>query len=124
MKYANILIVLASLLVTACSGLSTGRLAESSSHRSPAKLLSYSIDERFVHIDVISNGCTLISSFELLLVDKNTNSIQVIRRKPDTCIVKPIRISLDYSYRHLGIDPSHPVSIVNPILMSEVASFD
>jgi len=124
MKYLKILTVLVSFALTACAGLNTRLQTNSTVSATPAKLLTYSIDEKFVHIDVISNGCTLITSFELMLVDKTNNSIQVMRKKPDTCIVKPIKVSLDYAYRHLGIDDSRPIQIVNPAIISEVADLN
>jgi len=124
MSYHKVIILSVSLALSACSGLSSRLQKEANNSSAPAKLLNYSIDEKFIHIDVMSNGCTLMTSFELLLVDRNTNSIQVMRKKPDTCIVKPIKVSLDYPYRHLGVDDAKPVRLVNPLFTDSVASFD
>jgi len=124
MIYTRILMILASSCLFACSGINALVSTKNNSQGEPAELVNYTVDERFVHIDVISNGCTLMTSFELLLVDKKTNSIQVMRKKPDSCNAKPIRVSLGYTYLHLGVDESRPVNLVNPIFGSDIASFD
>jgi len=124
MSFQKVIILSVSLFLSACSGLGSKLQNEANNSSAPAKLLNYSIDEKFVHIDVMSNGCTLMTSFELLLVDKRTNSIEVMRKKPDTCIVKPIKVSLGYPYRHLGVDDSKPIRLVNPLFNDSIASFD
>lgn len=81
----------------------------------PAKLISYKLDERYIYIDVVSRGCTMMSSFELRLISAKDNSIEVVRKKPDECRMKPIKMSLNYPFRHLGIDPKRPVKVNNRV---------
>jgi len=122
MKNRLFLMIISCIVFTGCTSIKSNNGYLSNSQRELAKLVSYSFDERFVHIQVLSYGCTLITSFELELVDKENNSLQVIRKKPDNCKVKPIKVSLNYAYRHLGVDSSRPINIVNPIFSEELAS--
>ncbi len=110
------------VILTGCASFNDVRGYGATPFKEPAKLISYSFDERFVHIEVLSYGCTLISSFELKLVDKENNSLQVFRKKPDNCKVKPIKVSLNYAFRHLGVDNSRPINIVNPIFSQDLVS--
>ncbi len=81
----------------------------------PAKLISYTLDERYIYIDVVSHGCTMMSSFELRLVSQVDNSFEVVRKKPDECRMKPIKMSLNYPFRHLGLDLKRPVRVKNRV---------
>ena len=119
MKNRIILILLICTAFTGCSAFNGSKGYQSASYREPAKLVNYRFDERFVHIEVLSYGCTVITSFELELVDKETNSLRIIRMKPDNCKVKPLKIGLNYAYRHLGVDNSRPIKIVNPLFNQE-----
>jgi hypothetical protein len=118
------LTILGCIALTACSAMNPDTARQSMLYKEHVKLVSYHFDDRFVHIGVISTGCTFITSFELLLVDKKSNSIEVIRKKPDNCRVKPIKISLNYAFRHLGVDTSRPVKLVNPLLGGALVSAD
>ena len=124
MKNRIFSIIVSCIVFTGCTSITGSKGHPSTSYREPAKLVNYSFDERFVHIEVLSYGCTLITSFELELVDKENNSLQVIRKKPDNCKVKPIKIALDYAFRHLGVDNSRPINIVNPLFSEELASVE
>jgi len=87
-----------------------------------AKLISYSLDDRYIYIDVVSHGCTMTTSFELRLVSEQQNSFEVIRKRQDHCRMKPMKMSLNYPFRHLGLDLSRPVNVVNPIDGEQFAS--
>ncbi len=118
----QIFLIMSCTLLTACLAANLGKNKLSNQYQKQAKLINYTFDDRFVHIEVLSYGCTFITSFELVLVDKVNNSIEVIRKKPDNCKVAPIKISLDYTFRHLGVDSSRPINIVNPLITRELAS--
>lgn len=124
MKKRIFSIVISCIVFTGCTSINNNKGHQLTSYREPARLVNYSFDERFVHIEVLSFGCTLITSFELELVDKENNSLQVIRKKPDNCKVKPIKIALDYAFRHLGVDNSRPINIVNPLFSEELAGVE
>jgi hypothetical protein len=113
-------IILVELVLTGCTS-SARDNARFANGVPPAKLIGYEIGERFVHIKVLSKGCTVSSSYQLQLVSKAQNSIQVIQNKPDNCNMKPIPISLSYAFRHLGTDRSRPVKIVNPLDSYDIA---
>ena len=88
----------------------------------PAELISYKLDERYIYIDVVSRGCTMISSFELRLVSAKANSFEVVRKKPDECRMKPIKMSLNYPFRHLGLDLKRPITVENHVEETQIAS--
>lgn len=88
----------------------------------PAKLISYKLDERYIYIDVVSYGCTMMSSFELRLVSAEQNSFEVVRKKPDECRMKPIKMSLNYPFRHLGLDLQRPLQVKNRVNEKLLAS--
>ncbi len=88
----------------------------------PAKLIGYSLDERYIYIEVVSHGCTMMSSFELRLVSEHENSFEVVRTHPDECRMKPIKMSLNYPFRHLGLDLERPVQVKNSVDKQLLAS--
>ena len=124
MKNRIFSIIISSIIFTGCTSINSSNGYQSSSYRERAKLINYSIDERFIHIEVLSYGCTFITSFELELVDRKNNALQVIRKKPDNCKVKPIKVSLNYAFRHLGLDISRPVKLVNPLISEALAAVE
>lgn len=124
MKKIIFLTALSCIGLTACSVMNSGTSHQPILYKENVKLVSYHFDDRFVHIEVISNGCTFISSFELLLVDKKSNSVEIIRKIPDNCRVKPIKISLNYAFRHLGVDTSRSVKLVNLLFDEALASVE
>ncbi len=122
MTHKLVTFIVLCFILSSCSTVSFYDREDKRQSIHQANLVSYEINERYVHIEVLSNGCTFINSFELKLVDRATNSLEIIRRKPDFCKMKPIKISLDYAFRHLGIDRSRPVRIVNSVMDYDVAS--
>ncbi|MBV1908088.1 MAG: hypothetical protein KUG78_02140 [Kangiellaceae bacterium] len=122
MNIKCILILSVMSLLSGCS-IATLQSSQSLIKESQAQLISYSLDERYVYIDVVSHGCTMMNSFELRLVSEQANSFEIIRKKPDSCRVKPIRMSLNYPFRHLGLDTNRPITLVNNISIQTIASF-
>jgi hypothetical protein len=88
----------------------------------PAELIGYSVDDRYVYIDVVSRGCTMITSFELRLVSVEENSFEVVRKHPDECRMKPLKMSINYPFRHLGLDPERPLLVKNRVDKQLLAS--
>lgn len=115
--------ILIVILLSGCSSVNS-KFLRASEQQKQAVLTRYRIDQHFVYIDVVSHGCTFMNSFKLFLVSKEDNSIRVIRTKPDNCQVKPYKISLNYSYRHLGIDANRPVNMLNQVFGNILAGID
>lgn len=80
-----------------------------------ADLMSYELKDGFIQIEVVSYGCTFFTSFEVVMASRSENAIAVISTKPDACGMKPRIISLQYSYKHFGLDPDAKVQVENPI---------
>lgn len=116
MKKVITIAILSCTLLSACSGARLGTSENVKYKRVLAKLVDYSVVDGFIYIDVMSNGCTFITNFELMLLDKKDNSLQVIQTKPDPCFMGSIKLSLNYSFRHLGLDQSRPIKVVNQLL--------
>jgi hypothetical protein len=110
-----ILLLFPVFLISGCASTSGFEGRTEASLVKQADLLSFSLDNRFIYFDVISNGCTLIGNFEVALADKESNSIEVIQKKADLCKVKPIKVSMAYTFRHLGVDTSRPIKVLNKI---------
>jgi len=116
--------VLCILLLAGCAGYSDKTSLNENPSQSLAKLIDYRLDSRFIHIIVLSKGCTFTTSFELSRPNINKNELQIIRKIPDHCQSKPIKMSLTYSFRHLGIDPKQPVVVINQTITEKLAKLD
>lgn len=120
MKAKKYLIISTLLFLASCSN--TSFLSGShSTQENSASLISYTIEEDYIHFDVVSHGCTMMTSFELRLVSEKENSLEVVRVRPDFCRIKPIKMSLNYSFRHLGLDLNRPINLVNSIDSNQIA---
>lgn len=78
-------------------------------------LADYSLNNGFITIKTTSYGCTFINSYEVALASKRDNAIEVLQTQPDVCGMKPRSVSLQYSYKHLGLDMDKSVQVKNPV---------
>ena len=121
MKKRNIFTLAVTFLVTACSSLDKQYNHDISSTAKLAALKSYKIDDGFINIRVTSFGCTFRNSFDFKVTNLRENAIKVVQKKEDLCQMNPINLSLDYSIRHLNLDFTRPIKVVNPIESKEIA---
>jgi len=78
-----------------------------------AQLVSYELLKGFMTIRVLTSGCTGVNSFRVVADNQLDNQIKVLRLKPDNCRMKSRPIELQYSIRHLGLDLSRPINVLN-----------
>jgi hypothetical protein len=83
-----------------------------------AVVTSYASDGGHVYFTTVSNGCTFIDSFKLEVDHAGQNRIKIIQVKPDLCRMEKRTISLQYSYKHLGLNPQQAVVLANPLQVS------
>lgn len=113
--------LLAGILFLASCTTATKQAKNEKMRGSPASLVSYSLDDRYITIDVVSHGCTVKTNFQLRLVSLKENSFEVVKTKHDLCRMAPLKMSLNYPFRHLGIDLSRPIQVTNPVSRSHLA---
>ena len=90
-------------------------LAFSEKNGEMAVLTDYKIQGAFITIKVKSNGCTYYNSFKVELASEEDNAIKVVVVKPDECSMKERVVSLQYSFKHLGLDLDKAVQLKNSI---------
>jgi len=78
-----------------------------------AHLVSYELVKGFMTIRVLSSGCTGVHSFKVVADSKIDNRVKVLRLRPDNCRMKERPIELQYSIRHLGLDISRTINVLN-----------
>ena len=83
-----------------------------------AKLTDYKLGDGFITIRAIGFGCTFFNSFKLQATQDGLNKLEVVRTQEDKCGMKPRNVSLQYSYKHLGLDLNKPVEVVNPVILA------
>lgn len=115
MKLIRLLLVLTAAALSGCSTSALLNKNHTALQTKQAELLSFHHDNRFIYFDVVSRGCTFVSHFEVTLVDKVSNSIEVIQKKDDLCQVKPIKLSMAYKFGHLGVDTNRPINVLNKV---------
>jgi len=121
MKNIKFVTILLSSLLFACTGASRDAWNDNQFKPKLANLESFNVDDGILSIDVFSNGCTFITSFQLELVSKKDNSLKVLLTKPDDCSMGRRKVSLNYSYRYLGLDHSRPLLVINQKAGEEIA---
>lgn len=114
-------LVLATLIFLASCSKTQFLSSELSPSENTTSLLAYTIEKDYIHFDVVSHGCTMMTSFELRLVSEKDNSFAVVRVRPDFCRIKPIKMSLNYSFKHLGLDLNRPIYLTNPVNTNQLA---
>ena len=80
-----------------------------------AVLTDYQLDNGFITIQAVGYGCTFFNSFKVEVANKNENALEVLRTQPDNCGMKPRNVSLQYSYKHLGLDLERDIKVKNPV---------
>ena len=83
-----------------------------------AVLTDYELNDGFITIQAVGYGCTFFNSFKVEVANKNENSLEVIRTRPDNCGMKPRNVSLQYSFKHLGLDLNKNVQVKNQVNIS------
>ena len=102
-----------------CSNLPMTLTSDDKNHSEViAVLTDYELDDGFITIQAVGYGCTFINSFKLAVADVSDNSLEVIRTRPDKCRMKPRNVSLQYSYKHLGLDLNRQISVRNPVTVA------
>ena len=109
-------LLLACGLLTACSSQSiyTSNLQQDRNELL-ATLNSYQIDNGFITIETTGYGCTFFNSFKVEVAEGIDNGLTVLQVNPDKCGMKPRPVSLQYSFRHLGLDLEKTVLVTNPV---------
>ncbi|TQV75121.1 hypothetical protein FLL45_09290 [Aliikangiella marina] len=103
-------------LLSACSSLSIYDSNLQQDHSTfLATLNSYQIDNGFITIETTGYGCTFFNSFEVQVADNIENGLKVVQVNPDKCGMKPRPVSLQYSFKHLGLDLDKKIAVTNPI---------
>jgi len=82
-----------------------------------AVLTDYELKDGFITIQAVGYGCTFFNSFKVEKADHQDNSLEVVRTKPDNCGMKPRNVSLQYSFKHLGLDMDKNIQVINPVNM-------
>ncbi|TQV86896.1 hypothetical protein [Aliikangiella coralliicola] len=88
-----------------------------------AILADYELKDGFITIQAVGYGCTFFNSFKVAVADKDDNALEVIRTRPDDCGMKPRNVSLQYSFKHLGLDLNKQVQVKNPVETTENPRF-
>jgi hypothetical protein len=110
------LIVAFLLAVSGCSNMPWAALSEDDQQsKDVAVLTDYKLDNGFITIEAVGYGCTFFNSFAVELADRESNALEVVRIHPDNCGMKPRNVSLQYSFKHLGLDLDKTVRVKNPI---------
>lgn len=81
-----------------------------------AKLVSYELNDGYIEITAMSNGCTFVNSFEVQVNELGENQLKVVRVKPDLCRMKQRKVALQYSYKHLGLNFKEDITVVNDVV--------
>lgn len=79
-----------------------------------AVLSDYELKNGFITIRTIGNGCTFFDSFRVEVEDLADNELKVVRTRPDNCAMKKRTVSLQYSFKHLGLDLEKQIKVSNP----------
>jgi hypothetical protein len=108
----NKYILITVLLTLSIVGSNAEALSKSETYSSNSveKLVNYELVNGYMTIKVLTAGCTGINSFKIVA---DGNELSVVRVKQDACGMKPRPMTLRYSVRHLGLDDSQAINIVN-----------
>jgi len=104
-----------SMFLTACSSVPFTSEVELFEREEMAVLTDYELKDGFITIKAVGHGCTFFDSFRVEVADKTDNSIKVVRTRPDECGMNTRNVSLQYSFKHLGLDLEKEVQVNNPV---------
>lgn len=103
-------------IISGCTSLWGGQSGTSEyQSEALAKLVSYELNDGYIEITAISNGCTFVNSFEVQVNAPGENQLKVVRVKPDLCRMKQRKVALQYSYKHLGLNLKENITVVNDV---------
>lgn len=124
MRHLKLILGLFTLVVmTGCSSLqSFASLNDSEDKAEAAVLTDYQLSNGFITIQAVGYGCTFFDSFKVAVADKSSNSLEVVRTRPDNCRMKPRNVSLQYSYKHLGLDLDRNIHVKNTVSISTTSN--
>ena len=114
-----ILIVTVFLLINGCSSLSLFTSQYGNTRSVLAELSDYDINNGFITIETLGNGCTFYSDFKVVMVDRAENALGVVKIQDDQCRMSPRHVSLQYSFKHLGLDMSRKILVSNVITQNQ-----
>lgn len=113
--------IIATIFLVGCSSVPfLGQSSEDIVNEEIAVLTDYQLKDGFITIQAVGYGCTFFSSFKVEVADNTDNGLEVIRTRPDNCRMKARNVSLQYSFKHLGLDLNKHVEVTNPIEVSKV----
>lgn len=117
MKYVFLVtLLLTCSLLSACSSQSVYTANLKQDHQAfLATLNSYRIDNGFITFETTGYGCTFFNSFKIEVAENADNGLKVVQVNPDKCGMKPRPVSLQYSFKHLGLDLDKKIQVTNPI---------
>lgn len=108
-----------ALLLSACSSMPFNSKVNILEEEEMAVLTDYELKNGFITIKAVGNGCTFFDSFRVEVADKADNAIKVVRTRPDECNMSSRNVSLQYSFKHLGLDLDKKVQVNNPVQSEE-----
>ncbi|MCW8880156.1 MAG: hypothetical protein OQK51_24125 [Kangiellaceae bacterium] len=117
MKFYQLVFLLSTAVLGGCAGTSHVT-SDNMSLKSDetAVLTDYDVKNGFITIQAVGYGCTFFDSFKVKVSDRENNELKVVRTRPDECGMKPRNISLQYSFKHLGLDLNKSIQVKNPVL--------
>ena len=119
MKFYQLVFLLSTAVLGGCASTSqviTDSLSLNSDET--AVLTDYDVKNGFITIHAVGYGCTFFDSFKVKVSDRENNELKVVRTRPDECGMKPRNVSLQYSFKHLGLDLNKSVQVKNTVIES------
>ena len=113
--------IAAASLVSACSNLSYLSSGVNISDAPLAELTDYQVEGNFINFKTVGRGCTFYNSFKVVVIDKENNSLGVVNTHADECRMEPRFVTLQYSFKHLGLDMNKAVHVENSIRQNQVS---
>jgi len=86
-----------------------------------AELSDYQINGGFISFKTVGRGCTFYNNFKVVVRSKKNNSLGIVNLHQDKCRMEPRYVSLQYSFKHLGLDLSKAVHVENAIGQNKVS---
>jgi hypothetical protein len=117
--FKKLFLIVTVSLITACSNMSLYSSEASSSDMPLAELTEYQVKGNFINFSTMGRGCTFYNNFKVVVVDKKSNSLGVVETHADICRMEPRDVSLQYSFKHLGLDMNKAVHVENSIRQNQ-----
>ncbi len=111
----SLLIIATALSINGCSSITSASYQSENQDNSLAELTAYRLDSGFIAIETIGYGCTFQQDFKVVTVSDEDNMIEIIRTRKDNCKMTPRHVALSYSFKHLNLDNSKPIKVLNRV---------